>query len=254
MITQKRTWAALLLLLILQSAVRAQRFDLKTVGARRAEITNRLDREPDSVAAALLQPYRAAVDSLMAPVLGVSAVYMKGHRPESLLSNWVADVLRETSVRYGRKADMGLCNMGGLRSALPKGNVTRGDILAVAPFENMFCVLSMRGTDLLTLMQQIAAVGGEGVSGVRLEITPDGKLLRASVGGKPVNPEKIYTVATIDYLAEGNDKMEALRNAVSRQNTTLPVREVLMDYITEQNKQGRKLTARLEGRITVKKP
>lgn len=243
----------MLLLLALQGGVKAQRFELKRVAARRTEMTNRFDREPDRAVDSLLQPYRAVVDSMMSPVLGVSTLQMKSGRPESLLSNWVADVLRETSVRYGRKADMGLCNMGGLRSALPKGNVTKGDILAVAPFENLFCVLSMRGTDLLTLMEQIASVGGEGVSGVRLEITPDGKLLRASVGGKPVNPEKIYTVATLDYLAEGNDKMEALRNAVSRQNTTLPVRDVLMDYITEQNKQGKKLTARLEGRITVKK-
>ena len=243
----------MLLLLALQGGVKAQRFELKRVAARRTEMTNRFDREPDRAVDSLLQPYRAVVDSMMSPVLGVSTLQMKSGRPESLLSNWVADVLRETSVRYGRKADMGLCNMGGLRSALPKGNVTKGDILAVAPFENLFCVLSMRGTDLLTLMEQIASVGGEGVSGVRLEITPDGKLLRASVGGKPVNPEKIYTVATLDYLAEGNDKMEALRNAVSRQNTTLPVRDVLMEYITEQNKQGKKLTARLEGRITVKK-
>lgn len=243
----------MLLLLALQGGVKAQRFELKRAAARRTEMTNRFDREPDRAVDSLLQPYRAVVDSMMSPVLGVSTLQMKSGRPESLLSNWVADVLRETSVRYGRKADMGLCNMGGLRSALPKGNVTKGDILAVAPFENLFCVLSMRGTDLLTLMEQIASVGGEGVSGVRLEITPDGKLLRASVGGKPVNPEKIYTVATLDYLAEGNDKMEALRNAVSRQNTTLPVRDVLMEYITEQNKQGKKLTARLEGRITVKK-
>lgn len=243
-----------LLWLAVGAGVRAQRFELKSVTAQRFEITSRLDQTPDREAEALLAPYQGEVDSLMAPVLGFSSVQMRSGRPESLLSNWVADVLREASVRYGRKADMGLCNMGGLRSAMPKGKVTRGDVLAIAPFENMFCVLSLRGADLQTLMEQIAAVGGEGVSGVRLEITPDGKLIRASVDGKSINPEKIYTVATLDYLAEGNDKMEALRNAVSRQLTTRPVRDVLMDYIVEQDKQGRRLTARLEGRITVKEP
>lgn len=243
-----------LLWLVVGVGVRAQRFELKSVTAQRFEITSRLDQTPDREAEALLAPYQGEVDSLMAPVLGFSSVQMRSGRPESLLSNWVADVLREASVRYGRKADMGLCNMGGLRSAMPKGKVTRGDVLAIAPFENMFCVLSLRGADLQRLMEQIAAVGGEGVSGVRLEITPDGNLIRASVDGKPINPEKIYTVATLDYLAEGNDKMEALRNAVSRQLTTRPVRDVLMDYIVEQDKQGRRLTARLEGRITVKEP
>lgn len=254
MSTKTRAGMVWLLWLAVGAGVRAQRFELKSVTAQRFEITSRLDQTPDREAEALLAPYQGAVDSLMAPVLGFSSVQMRSGRPESLLSNWVADVLREASVRYGRKADMGLCNMGGLRSAMPKGKVTRGDVLAIAPFENMFCVLSLRGADLQTLMEQIAAVGGEGVSGVRLEITPDGKLIRASVDGKPINPEKIYTVATLDYLAEGNDKMEALRNAVSRQLTTRPVRDVLMDYIVEQDKQGRRLTARLEGRITVKEP
>lgn len=254
MSTKTRAGMVWLLWLAVGAGVRAQRFELKSVTAQRFEITSRLDQTPDREAEALLAPYQGEVDSLMAPVLGFSSVQMRSGRPESLLSNWVADVLREASVRYGRKADMGLCNMGGLRSAMPKGKVTRGDVLAIAPFENMFCVLSLRGADLQTLMEQIAAVGGEGVSGVRLEITPDGKLIRASVDGKSINPEKIYTVATLDYLAEGNDKMEALRNAVSRQLTTRPVRDVLMDYIVEQDKQGRRLTARLEGRITVKEP
>lgn len=254
MSTKTRAGMVWLLWLAVGVGVRAQRFELKSVTAQRFEITSRLDQTPDREAEALLAPYQGEVDSLMAPVLGFSSVQMRSGRPESLLSNWVADVLREASVRYGRKADMGLCNMGGLRSAMPKGKVTRGDVLAIAPFENMFCVLSLRGADLQTLMEQIAAVGGEGVSGVRLEITPDGNLIRASVDGKPINPEKIYTVATLDYLAEGNDKMEALRNAVSRQLTTRPVRDVLIDYIVEQDKQGRRLTARLEGRITVKEP
>lgn len=254
MSTKTRAGMVWLLWLVVGVGVRAQRFELKSVTAQRFEITSRLDQTPDREAEALLAPYQGEVDSLMAPVLGFSSVQMRSGRPESLLSNWVADVLREASVRYGRKADMGLCNMGGLRSAMPKGKVTRGDVLAIAPFENMFCVLSLRGADLQTLMEQIAAVGGEGVSGVRLEITPDGNLIRASVDGKPINPEKIYTVATLDYLAEGNDKMEALRNAVSRQLTTRPVRDVLIDYIVEQDKQGRRLTARMEGRITVKEP
>lgn len=244
----------LLLLLGVGSPLRAQQYDLITISAQRHEITNRLDRTPDPRAETLLEPYRRVVDSLMSPVLGMSAVYMRGGRPESLLSNWVADVLRDASIRYGRKADMGLCNMGGLRSALPKGPVTKGDLLAVAPFENHLCVLSLRGSDLQQLMKQIASVGGEGVSGVQLVITPEGELLSATVGDKPINPEKIYTVATLDYLAEGNDKMEALRNAVSCQQTTRSVREVLEDFVMEQHKQGRKLTARLEGRITVKQP
>lgn len=56
----------------------------------------------------------------------------------------------------------------------------------------------------------LAACRGEGVSGVRLDITKDGELLNGTIGGKPVDDNKLYTIATIDYLADGNDGMNPL--------------------------------------------
>lgn len=98
----------------------------------------------------------------------------------------------------------------------------------------------------------IAACGGEGVSGVQLHITKDGKLLRATVAGKPVVEDRMYTVATIDYLADGNDGMTALIRAEKRecpQGATL--RSLFMDYVERQTAEGKKITSRMEGRITV---
>jgi ribosomal protein S11 len=43
---------------------------------------------------------------MMSPVLGESEVAMRADRPESLLSNFVADVLREGSLRVGKMADI----------------------------------------------------------------------------------------------------------------------------------------------------
>ena len=53
-------------------------------------------------------------------------------------------------------------------------------------------------------------MAAKGVSGVKLRITKSGKLLGATVAGKPVVDDKLYTVATIDYLADGNSDMTAL--------------------------------------------
>jgi len=103
----------------------AQRYELEEVKAGRYEVTNRLDARPDSGAVRVVAPYRHAVDSMMSPVLGESEVAMRADRPESLLSNFVADVLREGSLRVGKMADIGLCNIGGLRSTMPKGDVWR---------------------------------------------------------------------------------------------------------------------------------
>lgn len=106
--------------------------------------------------------------------------------------------------------------------------------------------------DFNPFFEQIAAVHGEGLSGARLVITSDGKLVDAKVGGKSVDPRKDYTVATIDYLAEGNDKMPAFRDAKSK---TFPkdkvLRDLLIDYVKQCEEKGQFVTARTEGRIKV---
>lgn len=233
------------------SPVMAQRYRLGTVKAARHEVTRLLDAFPDSGALRIVAPYRQAVDSIMSPVLGESEVAMTADRPESLLSNFVADVLREASVRVGKKADIGLCNIGGLRSTMPQGQVTYGDVLEIAPFENRLCMVALTGGKLMELMQQVAAVGGEGISGAHLVITADGRLLNAEVGGMPIKEDSIYVVATLDYLAEGNDRMYALKDHLSKNETPLMVRDLIMEAIRRAKAQGRKVTARMEGRIVV---
>ncbi len=113
----------------------------------------------------------------------------------------------------GKPADMGLVNMGGLRNILPKGDITVGAVFEILPFENSLCVLTMKGTDMKRLFKAIASLHGEGVSGIRLEINKKGELLNATIGGKPVVDDQLYTVATIDYLADGNGRMDAFLQA-----------------------------------------
>lgn len=243
-------YAVLSVCLLLPSAVCAQKYRLSGVKAGRYEVTKLLDARPDSGALRIVAPFRQAVDSMRAPVLGESEVAMRAGRPESLLSNFVSDVLRDASVRVGKKADIGLCNVGGLRSAMPEGTVTYGDVLEIAPFENRLCVLTLTGDKLKELAEQIAAVGGEGISGMRLAITTDGRLLNAEVNGKPIDPHALYTIATLDYLSEGNDKMYALKDNVYKAVTDIPVRDLIVDAIRRAHAEGRKVTAKMEGRIT----
>lgn len=243
----------LLVLTVYSGGAYAQHFDLCGVSAQRHEITRRFDEKPDKEAWKIIAPYKEQVDSLIGPVLGVSAQEMCKKRPESLLSNLVADALLAESGQLGRLADMALCNMGGLRSSLPKGVVTWGDVLEISPFENKFCVLVLQGDALLELLEQIAAVGGEGVSRVKMEISADNKLIKATLAGNTIVSDSLYTIATLDYLAEGNDNMQALTKAVKVDVMSITVRDVLANYIRKFTKQGKKITSKIEGRISVKK-
>lgn len=230
-------------------------YEVAKVEGKLLPVDSTWDAVPQPEALALLAPYKTHVDSIMQEVIGTSAMPMDRYRPESPLSNLVADVLRESATQaLGRPADMGLVNIGGIRNVLPQGPLTTAHIYEILPFENSLCVLTLDGATLHELLENIAARGGEGVSGVRLEISGDGKLLRATIGGKPVDEARTYTVATLDYLAEGNDGMRALPKASDRQcppGATL--RGLFMDYVKRQAAEGRPLRAQVEGRIVMRK-
>lgn len=145
--------------------------------------------------------------------------------------------------------------MGGIRSNLAKGKVTVGDVNDMAPFENKICFLTLKGDKVLELFQQIAHRGGEGLShAVRMVITKDGKLKSVTLNGEPVDPEKNYRVATLDYLAGGNDQLVAFKSGtdvfapMQKENN---VRYIIMNYFREMQAQGKMVESKIEGRCVV---
>ena len=223
------------------------------VEGKMIDINSKWDTHPDSSAVALLKPYKEEIDK-MYDVIGVSAEKMDKVGPESLLSNLVAEVIRQAAVKAQKNpADMGLVNTGGLRNTLPAGNITEATIFEILPFENSLCVLTMKGIHMKTLLASIASLHGEGVSGVRMEITKDGKLLSCTIGGQPIDENKLYTVATIDYLADGNGSMDAFLQAEKRECPDgVTLRDLFIEYVKKQTAAGKKITSALDGRITVK--
>ncbi|MDR3653548.1 MAG: 5'-nucleotidase [Paludibacter sp.] len=200
---------------------------------------------------AYLQPVKLKIDSQMNVVIGQAAETMTGHGPESLLSNFSADVYRQTASGYlGRNLDISIVNLGGLRTVVPSGDITIKKVFELMPFENELVILWLKGDKLNELLQFFASIGGQGVSGLRMEISK-GKAVNITIDGKPLDKEKIYSVATNDYLAAGNDDMFQLAQYEKQVNTGIKVRDMLLDYIKNETKKGNKIQSKLDGRITV---
>ena len=231
-------------------------YEVASIERSRILVDSRYDRQPDAEAAAFLAPFKHQVDSVMGPVVGQSARYMTAQRPEGMLSNLLADILVWGAKDYGETVDFGVYNMGGVRAALPKGTVTYGDVLDIAPFDNKIAFTTLSGADVLALFREMAVVGGEGVShSVRMVITKDGQLVSATIGGEPVDPQRDYRVTTIDYLLGGTDKMTTFkrgRNVNSPQDKSNNSRFVIMNYFKEKAAKGEMVDAEIEGRVTVK--
>ena len=139
-------------------------YQVASIERSRILVDARYDSHQDAEAVAFLAPYQHIVDSIMGPVVGYSAKYMKPHRPESELSNLLADIMVWAAKDYNEQVDFGVYNMGGIRADLPEGKVTYGDILDIAPFENKIAFATLTGAEVLELFSQMASVGGEGAS------------------------------------------------------------------------------------------
>ena len=110
------------------------------------------------------------------------------------------------------------------------------------PFDNRILVETIKGSDLLDALNVMASRGGDGVSrGVDVEFDPaTGKCTRVIVNGEPLDPERTYRIATIDYLAKGGDYMQPLTRGeiVARSNRIMHAD--LSDYIAREFK-GKKI-------------
>lgn len=231
-------------------------YQITSVERTRIIVDSRYDQNPDEAAQQFLAPYKRVNDSIMGPVMGQVAHNMHPQRPESDLSNLLADILIWASKDYNEEPVLGIYNMGGIRADLTKGNVTYGDVLNVAPFENKISFLTLTGEKMLELFRQIAHRGGEGVSkGVELVITEDGKLVSSKLHGKEIDPKAEYRVATLNYLLEGNDGMPALRegtNIVAPDDPSNNTRFLIMNYFKDMQAKGIVVDSQVEGRIVVK--
>ena len=227
--------------------------DAVTVDYQLLPVDARYDNRLDTCFAQLLAPYKAQVDSVMSVAMGHSVTDLVVARPESTLSNWACDAFVDMArERSGKAVDFAVINIGGMRADIPQGVVTRGHIWQTFPFTNYMSLMQLKGSDVRALMEQIVANGGEGVSGeVRLTVA-GGKVEQLTISGRPVDDNRLYTIATINFVAEGGDGMVAFRNAVSREDYPGFVYELFEDYLSRMEQQGKPIKAVTDGRISIK--
>ncbi len=254
MMNQKYPLLLLAVLLLALTGCKSQ-YQMTGISRTRVLIDNRYDAHPDLEGTKLLAPYMAEVDKSRKPIVGQLAQYMSAAKPESLLSNLLSDILVYSAAKFNEQPDFAVYNVGGIRAAMSQGDVTLGNILDVAPFENKICFLTLTGEKTLELMEQIAHRRGEGVShGVKMQITPQGQLVSAEINGQPISKEKDYRIATLDYLSEGNDQLTAFKDkqdVVAPHEDRYNVRELIADYFRERTRKGEVVDSQIEGRIVI---
>ncbi len=186
-----------------------------TKEARLLTYEEALELEEDPETLAVIAEYKAANDLITKVKVGETSVVLEGAREvvrtgESNLGNLITNaMLFETG------AKIAITNGGGIRSSIPAGDVTVGDVLTVLPFNNIIMTLEMKGSDIIKALEVGAAVypatngAFSHVAGLTYTFDPSkpahSRIVDVLVDGKPIDNDAYYMVATNDFLAGGGD-------------------------------------------------
>ncbi len=207
-------------------------------------------QQKDSSLVAFLQPYSNTVNKTMNEVVGVAEITLEKKQPEGTLGNFMVDAfLAMAKEKYNTNVDAAFVNFGGIRlTQLPAGNVTTGKIFELMPFDNIIILQKLRGDVFQEFLNLTAARGGWPSAGITMQLK-DKKAINVMIGGKPLDPVTIYTVANSDFIANGGDNADMLRNVPQISNGYL-MRDAILDYIKKLKGQGKNISANIENRVT----
>lgn len=190
-----------------------------------------------------IKPFREHVNKNLDSVLAYSAdTYSKTDGDlNTAIGNLMADaVLEEASPifesRTNNKIDIVILNHGGIRATLSKGNVTPRNAYELMPFDNSVVVTELKGShvnEMIAYLQK--AKRAHPISGLSITLDNDYKLLESKVKGEDIDENRMYYVATNDYLYNGGDRMDFLKKSDTLHLLDYKIRNILIDYFSKKD-------------------
>ena len=183
-----------------------------------------------------IKPYREHKD--LDSILAYCPVTLDKSKGEwqTNIGNFMADVCLEKSndlflKRHQKTVDICLLNNGGIRSIIPKGNVTTRTAFEVMPFENSMIVVALKGTQIKALVDYlIKERKPHPLSGMKIILEENLQVKSITIQGEELDLDRIYYVATSDYLANGGDNMTFFLKNEGDFDLDYKIRNILIDY------------------------
>lgn len=205
--------------------------------------------------------YKAAKELLsvqdrMAPMretVGYSTREMDVEYPESELSNWFIDNIMEAVAKEsGKSVSFGVGNFGGIRCAMPQGNIILDDLKSMFPFRNQIVYLELQGSEIRAILEKMAADRFQVLGGCRV-VAKDGKLVSAELDGEPLDDARWYGVATISFLLEGGDGLYLANNSRNMKIYDIDIIDIILDKVKSLSSEGKPIEYHTDGRVVIEK-
>ena len=216
-----------------------QNYNVTKIEGKRIAITEKENQVPEIEN--FIKPYREHINNDLDSILAYcpETLDKSTGKWQTTIGNLMADVTlsRGNTVfqsREKKNIDICLLNSGGIRSILPKGNVTARTAFEIMPFENSLVVIALKGDQIIEMVDFfIAEKKSHPLAGVTFTIDKNKVAKNILVQGKPVQKETIYYVGTNDYLSNGGDNMNFFKKGVQKFDLQYKLRNILIDYFKE---------------------
>ena len=222
-------------------------------------VDSSLDDDPAvSKMVAVYAPKVRELDTVLGKLRGE---LKRGGTGSGSIGNFVTDGMRwQAAMKSGKPISLAIMNGGGMRrSTIGEGELRARDIFELLPFENALITVDLTGEQLKTLLESILA-SNEPQSGARIlyRTTPEKKNLAESIklrdttGDHEIDPSRIYTVVTIDYIYNvGSPRFAVLREGTNPKPLGITLREAIMNYVKSETAAGRDIKPNLDGRFSL---
>ncbi len=224
--------------------------------ARNIPVTSQIP--PDPRVASLVADYQGRMQARFAEVIGRAAVFLDGERgpvrsQETNLGNLISDAVREYA-----GTDVAVINGGNIRGSINVGPITLGDAFRVLAFDNTIVTLQLTGAQLREALENGVSMVEQGagrfpqVSGMSYVFerarAAGARVVEVRVAGAPLDPGRLYSVATNDFLADGGDGYGVFRAGRQRRDTQKDLRDLFIEYL----RRAQVAAPRTDGRITAR--
>ena len=191
---------------------------------------------PDEVIADTILAMQKIAEKGMDEIIGQASMNITkfGMGTQNLIGNLVCEAMLDYT-----DADFSFMNLGGIRDELLSGPISYRNVFNVMPFDNQIALIEVDGTFLKEIIETRVSGSRHGLrtAGIKVVINRNrdnfNRISSLLIGGEPWQADKIYKIATSDFLLQGNAGLALLTKVPESKITRYEqgLRDVIVEYI-----------------------
>jgi len=207
----------------------------------------------------LVAPYSSKVRELGVVIGTLNGELKRGVVGAGPMGNFIADAVKSEALKKNQAIILSISNAGGMRkTSIAAGQLRASDIFELLPFENALITVDLTGEQLLKLLENVTRAR-DAQAGARIQFRwnpqdrPElisAKLIDAGGREQEIEPQRIYTIVTIDYLYKLNSGNYALlHDGKNMTPLNLTLRDAVMNYVKAETAAGRSIRTQPDDRF-----